>query len=159
MMLRTAASLIAAVIVLGTGASTAQAQKKVDKITIQFHTVDDDKDFNTKVWTYLKAGDTVLAEKEKYADSTRFADPGDSEEFTLSIPNKNGLTIADLAKFKAVIQSQAQGGAGNDNWEFTYTITIYLNDGTKIKKEETAKQKLNSRGSSKVEVSTDFEVK
>jgi hypothetical protein len=152
--------LIAAVATLGLGAGQVHAQAKpVEKITIQFHTVDDDKDYNTKVWTYLKAGDTILAEKEKYADSTRFADPGDSEEFTLNIPKKEGLTTADLAKFKVVVQSQAQGGAGNDNWEFMYTITIYLKDGTKIQKKEEHKQKLNSRGGSKVEVSSDFEVK
>ena len=39
------------------------------------------------------------------------------------------------------------------------TVTIYLKDGSKIQKNEDRKQKLNSRGSNKVEVSSDFELK
>jgi hypothetical protein len=40
-----------------------------------------------------------------------------------------------------------------------YKVTIYLNDGTRIVKEETSKQKLNSRGSRRVGISRQFEVR
>jgi hypothetical protein len=70
-MSRIAFVVVAVAVIHSLGAPEVQAQP-VAKITIQFHTVDDDKDHDTKVWTYIKSGDTVLASKEKYADSTRF---------------------------------------------------------------------------------------
>jgi hypothetical protein len=146
--------LVTAVGLLAFGASTAQAQApKLEEVTIQFYTTENDKDQDTKVWVYVMKGDTELASKGPFADGTQFEDKTNSDPYMLKIGK--GVTKADFEKFKVIVKSQAKG---SDKWQFDYKLTLHFAGQAPIVKEGKGCE-LNSRGNKVVDLSHEFTVK
>jgi hypothetical protein len=111
-------------------AGSALASPVVQRLTIQFNTLEGGKAPLSAVSVFIQnSAGVVIAKYEAFAKGA-FAANSTSPEFP--IPNAHGpITTDDLSAFKVMIQMQAAPGK-SDTWHFKFTVAAHLANGAVI---------------------------